>query len=651
MKSFSLVAVSLLLASLTALRAADASAGLTDAALQQINAESEKRCDAFFRKQAGRPFVPAPIKKDWNNRGDYTRDYNHAVLVFAARALYLNDQVEEANKALREMCQYHLDRPQTLLEIHSFPDVPRHLVLFSQFYGSHGSRTKGLLSDETNQVILKTLWAWVSAKSKLAEAEVTKSQTWTIYNSENHHANHFASCWAVSMFLAQQPGYRDRPYEDGHTALEHDEAWTAYLREYYRQRGCKGMTVEMDSPSYASMTLSAAYWVYDLTDDPVLKRRAGNYITLYWSIWAEQQIAGVCGGAKARCYPASATRGEDFVGRVAWYALGIGTPEFVHESMLPFVMSSWRMPDLVMDLARDVDGRGAYEVRQRRPGLLQPGSEPHESHLRTDFGGILRSSYCTPDFILGSLLCEARPAEDWAAISAQNRWQGVIFRGTTDARIYPYCESNHSSYNQQWAVQRKGTLIAQKLKTSLHSDALRVWFSKDGLSVPVQEGAWYFAEAAGAWAAVRVVSGDTKFLPEPAPGAPSKPRKPKAGADEDGASAGTPGRGRVLICSDDFSPVITEVARKSDFPTLDAFRQAVLALPVKTENGVLNFTSLSGDRFTLFTNQSHPPQINGQPVNYAPPKVYDSPFVQSNWDSGVVTIQKGSRKLVLNFNE
>jgi hypothetical protein len=43
--------------------------------------------------------------------------------------------------------------------------------------------------------------------------------------------------------------------------------------------------------------------------------------------------------------------------------------------------------------------------------------------------------------------------------------------------------------------------------------------------------------------------------------------------------------------------------------------------------------------------------VNGQRVNYAPGKVYDSPFVQSDWDSGVVTIQKGARKLILNFNE
>ncbi len=43
----------------------------------------------------------------------------------------------------------------------------------------------------------------------------------------------------------------------------------------------------------------------------------------------------------------------------------------------------------------------------------------------------------TPDFIMGSLITEARPTEDWAAISSQNRWSGVIFQGDPDARVFP----------------------------------------------------------------------------------------------------------------------------------------------------------------------------------------------------------------------
>ena len=500
--------------------------------------------------------------------------------------------------------------------------------------------------------MLKTMWEWAKVKSKVADAEVSESQTWTITDSENHHANHYASCWAASAFLRREPGYRDRKFDDGHTAAEHSAAWTAYLREYLSERGRKGMTVEIESPSYASTTLSAVYWLYELTDDPILKQRASNYITLYWALWAQQQIDGIAGGAKARCYPASAKGGHSFISRAAWYALGVGLPEFVHMSMLPFVTSSWKMPDVVMDLALDVKGRGNYEVIERRPGLARPGAERQKGviPLAPEGGGLVRYSYCTPEYDMGSLFCAARPNADWTAISAQNRWHGIIFRGAPDARIYPYCETKHSAYNAQWAVQHKGTMIAQKLKTSVGADALRVWFSNEGLSAPVKVGDWFFTEAAGAWAAVRVMSGDAKFNPGKAP-ANKKKALPKKTESDDGESLESSASGGLLECSDDFSPVIMEVATKADFPTREGFRKAVLALPVQMDSKTLTHTGFSGDRFTFFTDQTELPRVNDEPVNLAPTWVYDSLFVQSDWKIGVVTIQKGDRKIVLNFNE
>lgn len=647
-----LTLAALLLASPTALRADNAANSLSADAIQQLRTESAQRCDAFFRKQSGQPFTPAPIQKDWNKRGDFTRLYVQSAVIFATRGFYLNEQVAEANKALSEMCKYHLERPQTLLEIHSFPGAIRHLAQLAQFYGPNGTRQKGLLSAETYQIVLKTMWEWAKVKSKVADADVNESQTWTLTDSENHHANHYASCWAVAAFLAREPEYRDRKFDDGHSAAKHSAAWTTYLREYLSERGRKGMTVEIESPSYASTTLSSVYWVYDLTENPVLKQRASNYITLYWSLWAQLQIEGVEGGAKARVYPGHAKEAGSFISRAAWYALGIGSPEFMHMSMLPFVTSSWQMPDVLIELAVDVKGRGNYEVIERRPGLAQTGAERQKGviPLAPEGGGLVRYSYCTPEFVMGSLFCAARPYADWTAISAQNRWHGVIFRGASSARIYPYCESKHSNYNQQWAVQHNGTMIAQKLKTSKDADALRVWFSQEGLSTPVKQGEWFFTEAAGAWSAVRVISGDAKFAASKNSANKNK-ASPKRTESDDIEAVGSTASGGVLECSDEFSPIIIEVATKATFPTPEAFSKAVLALPVKTEGTTLTHTGLSGDRFTFFTDQTELPRVNDEPVNLAPTRVYDSPFVQSDWKSGVVTVQKGARKIVLNFNE
>lgn len=147
-----------------------------------------------------------------------------------------------------------------------------------------------------------------------------------------------------------------------------------------------------------------------------------------------------------------------------------------------------------------------------------------------------------------------------------------------------------------------------------------------------------------------MISGDAKFAAREKPANKKKASQKRTESDDAEAVAST-ASGGVLECSDEFSPIIIEVATKANFPTPEAFSKAVLALPVKTEGTTLTHTGLSGDRFTFFTDQTELPRVNDELVNLAPTRVYDSPFVQSDWKSGLVTVQKGNRKIVLNFNE
>jgi hypothetical protein len=92
------------------------------------------------------------------------------------------------------------------------------------------------------------------------------------------------------------------------------------------------------------------------------------------------------------------------------------------------------------------------------------------------------------------------------------------------------------------------------------------------------------------------------------------------------------------------------VARKARFSSYAAFRSAIISLPLSFVNKKLDYTGLNGDSFTFYADYSQAPEINGTTVNYAPTKVFDSPFIQSQWNSGLVTIQKGRRRLILDFN-
>ena len=154
-----------------------------------------------------------------------------------------------------------------------------------------------------------------------------------------------------------------------------------------------------------------------------------------------------------------------------------------------------------------------------------------------------------------------------------------------------------------------------------------MFFSKAGLTRPVQEERWVFAEAANAFVGICVVDGVAAFSEE------------------------TPRFGQWLVCKNKDTPVIIEAGRKADFESFEAFRKRALAQSVSMENSVLTYRSLGGDTLTFYADRSRLPEINGKPVELAPDKVYDSPFVQSEWDSGVVTLQVGDERRILDFNK
>jgi hypothetical protein len=610
------------------------------------------RCQAMIEAEAGKPLIRAPIEYGWNDRGNFTRQHSYSILTFAMRAFILNEQLTEANMAIKELCKYYLDNPADVHELHSFHWSGALWTRLWEFFAESGSRHAGSLTSETQTIMLEMMWVWSKKMSRIDETD--PAETWRIRHSENHHMMGVATCWQFAKFLREQHGYCDLEYDEGGTAQEHYDAWTDYFKEYLRERVKKGLFLEIASKDYNAHTMEGIYNFLDFSDDATLRKRARQFLDLYWAAWAEEQLDGVRGGGKTRIYQGICSRSSagDVVRGMAGYYLDspllegpaakyAGEPPLSRINPTGWVIatSAYRMPLEVMAFALDLDGRGEYEVTQRPLGLAEEGyAKPHFSGLRKDYGGVLRYSYCTPDFVMGTLMVEARPKEDWTSLNSGNRWHGVIFRGHPDACIVPECVALDSlpiykdhgiNKNQQWSVQKKGTLIVQKLESPKYGGDvgdMRVWFSNPGLSEPVEVDGWVFVESDGASAAVRAVSGGYAW------DGPAE--------DEDG---------RWLNCDNDLTPVIIEVARTQDLG-FEAFQSAVISNMPDFENRVLRYQGLAGNAFTFYADYSQPPEINGSIVDYAPSKVFDSPLVQSEWDSGVVEIRYGDRMLELNFN-
>ena len=238
-------------------------------------------------------------------------------------------------------------------------------------------------------------------------------------------------------------------------------------------------------------------------------------------------------------------------------------------------------------------------------------------------------------------MTEARPLEDWVHISAQSRWQGVIFADNPKARIVPVVRPAGQAkdvMNGQWSVQSKGTLITQKLKGNKAGGPMIVWMPEEGIGTPIRERDLVFVETEGAYSVIRVVGSGFKLV-----------NKSVSNPSLEGPIRTSP-PGHVVIPDDDFAPVILEVVAKRDVDGLDAFKAKVKATQPEMKGALLVYGTIYGDRLTFDTGQRKTPTINGKPVDYTPGKVLESPFLNADYDRGVVTIQKGGRKKVLDFS-
>ncbi len=629
---------------------------LTAQELADVRDGFESRRDAAFEALRDKPLVIAEKQPPLSpGRGTYSRHFAYSITDFAMKAFWLNEQIDTANKALQTYSEYYISDRHGRNDRDSFywaVDVVSRIV---EFYGRSGTIAKGRLTEQTEDIILEMIWQYAKENSKVdsldevrqvyakwnwgtsggapipVSAEVDRSQTWDVKESENHHAMKVSTVWHFARLLNLSPKYNQLKYDDGFTAGEHLAAWTKYSKEYLRQRAKKGLCLEMADGTYNAHTLKGFYNYYDFSEDRELRALAGDLLTLYYASWAQEQISGVRGGGKSRMNGSKGTRTITPITHNMWYYAGLGSASTPSQELFTVLTSGYRAPLAVIDLVLDVQGRGNYALHERPLGLADGGfyRNPHYK-LRTDYGGIVRYSYCTPDFIMGMPITEARPLSDWTLISSQSRWLGVIFAGNLDARIYPQCKPDDGSvtFNQQWGVQKKGTMISQRLPKGMSQGAgdMQVWFSKDGLENRLEKSGWIFTEAKGAFAAVRPARGDYSW----------DSQQPK---------------GQWLTFADISSPAIIEVAQKRDFKDYDAFQNAVIALPLDWNEQTLSYTGLSGDKFTFYADCSDTPKINGKPFDYAPENVFESPFVNSKWDSGVVKITKGDEELVLDFTK
>jgi hypothetical protein len=546
-------------------------------------------------------------------------------------ALILGKRTDEINKFFESSAFVWTTNPKFGFSLFS--------VSYMRLYGLmnyHSGPMKGLLSRKAMENFEKHMWGAAKANSKLSEA---KRPVWDMEGSENHHLTSKSCDLLAAQFLRHIPEYAKQKYDDGSTLADQYEARRVYFLKWFDARAKRGQFVEAGSPSYQGDSINALFNIRDFAEDPLLRKKADMYLDLTYAVIAEETLLTTRGGPKSRVkvgheYDAGSDRGYDVLfnapGRT-FVPLGVGVQS----------TSNYYPPPAVVKLARDTTGRGSYVFKTRWPGPVADGggrnaNDPDGPLWRTldPERSVLRYGFATPSYVIGSAGLDPTWLDD---AGMGFRWQGVIFKSDPVSRIgfevKPANATDWHGFNPFFSVQDRNILVTQRWapvppnpKTALPA-YLRVYFSATLADVRDEDG-WIFVKDSGAFAAVKVVAGGHKWTPAWKHADSARDNKAFITLDSENA------------------PVIMIANQAGDYGNdFDAFKAAVKAQPLRYKAGVLNFATLT------FHGPSRVPEIDGKKVDLAPARGYDSPFIRSDWNSGLIYIRKGDDTVTLDFRD
>lgn len=613
-------------------------APLSDAAVSDVYAQAVVRRAAILQSEAGKPF-PSPVCGQSNETSTcFLGKLNHALALLALGRS--TEEIASANADIETAIATLPSAPKFNMEEESADagegGQPFHfmrsgiLYRFIRYFGSAGSKAKSRLTAVNESTIDAVFWDWANSDCRLSDTGAT--HIWTPWGSENHDAQHDATCWEAADIFRQRPEYAGRTYEDHSSPSEQYAHWTVYLETYLRERARWGL-VEYFSPTYAHYTLENIYTYADFSDDSRLRNLAHNFLELWWAEWAQEQVDGVFGGTATRVYAKTIPNGYAGQG-LGWMYFGKAgnADDGRGPGIFPETMSGYVPAPVIADIALDTAGRGSYEVDARAPGLaVEAGCRnlggmtrgAHQCSVNPSANVIRRVAYVTPQYVLGSAIVAKLPAPQWFAGSSQDREAGLVMAGADPrARIIAFplaIADGGKHYNGLWAVQSKGTQIVEATRAPYGKNVsgMRVWFGAP--LIKVESNGWVFVRGA-AYAAVRPAFGGYHWDTQ------------------------DPG---WLVADNAASPVIVQAAKTDDYPSFAVFQTAVQNSELTVNGGNVEFVGLDGaGRVALADGVG---RINGTVVDIAFGASLRSPFVNQALGSSQIAIAKGSRKLILDF--
>jgi hypothetical protein len=465
-------------------------------------------------------------------------------------------------------------------------------------------------------------------------------------DTENHWLTYYTSLYLMAQLW---PGESGDQWYTGKSSEENLREAAGWIEDWVKLTTRRGQG-EYDSPNYMGLYFLSMSYLAAWSKDPAMQKRAAMMLDYLTADYAAETLDGIYVGAHSRIYDREvlqkwAAPSSDF----GWALFGLGHPLDPPASYILFYLlaSHYEPPEILQRIATDRSQPYTHYERKRTRNRWRFFDELHGAVYKTtyvrreyavssDQGGTLQPiqehswdvTWAVPDArgVENTLFTvnphsSLRELQTYFSFPADIGISGVV----SSKKSYDSPDKFVGGSPYEQIFQDQDTVVAlYDIAPGARFPHINGFFSKDLAEVREDPSGWIFARGGEALIACR-------------------PLQPYTWKPIDGG-------GKRLFSPYLKNGMVVQVAARSEFAGLEAFRQAILSLHLEfSMDGAprVRFQSLRG-RMLEFTYGAVP-QVDATPLDYDHRPLFGGPFVEAGVDSEQLLLKYREMRRTLDF--
>ncbi len=502
--------------------------------------------------------------------------------------------------------------------------VPAYIRIYIWYNSENGTVRRDMLTPETEANMRKVMWSFVESYYPNVFSE--DNNPFRGIDSENHDALKKSALYLIAQILSKTEQYQDKVLPDGKTLPEFIAHAEDFYEKFVLSRAKTGLFVE-GSENYRAVTYESLYNIIEFSDNEEIRNKVKMLVDVSWIEYAVESLDGIRGSAKTRVYNTPGDADTGFM----WFSM-LGSMYFglnAEENATPMVTeltSDYRPPEIAKEIATQ-ESKGYYKYIKAIQGfgklnIISFGSHTGPEYIFDQNRDVITYEYVTPDYIASTMYQD--DADDLTILSSQNRWEGAVFKGDVNARIYRYLDTTRSLHSHFSSMQNGPIMMFKKSYPESFATGIYIYpfeyMENDG-ELPTENG-WLFGQIGDAYYAI----------------------KPMEGTLEQ--------KNNKILLTNSESPFIIHLGSKKENCCFGQFKEMIKNnLLAYNGNTIYYRDPVWGEmEFNPMLAPEKARIINDSTVPYNLEYIMKSPYLNSVKNSGVIEVTFNDKHIIYDFN-